>query len=211
MSSSEYWPEYFIYFTTETLDLKFMETSGDRNSVSTFPQRLKVFLNFHPLGMEGSCLLYLASSLEEHFLILFGYFWQYLTISPTSLPAVWPSEVLGFKQCWGGGNGNAVNFIFHLQISGYLADTFRADGKLSTTHIRKLFTCGAYLGQVISELECPVDVLIIAGHVHAPDRPHHVQGNLHRLPVLKIAPFCRLTLQDPELDGCSWGTISRHC
>ena len=102
MSSSEYWPEYFIYFTTETLDLKFMETSGDRNSVSTFPQRLKVFLNFHPLGMEGSCLLYLASSLEEHFLILFGYFWQYLTISPTSLPAVWPSEVLGFKQCWGG-------------------------------------------------------------------------------------------------------------
>jgi hypothetical protein len=48
----------------------------------------------------------------------------------------------------GGGNGNAVNFIFHLQISGYLADTFRADGKLSTTHIRKLFTCG----QVISEL-----------------------------------------------------------
>ena len=103
----------------------------------------------------------------------------------------------------GGGNGNAVNFIFHLQISGYLADTFRADGKLSTTHIRKLFTCGAYLGQVISELECPVDVLIIAGHVHAPDRPHHVQGNLHRLPVLKIAPFCRLTLQDPELDGCS--------
>jgi len=34
-----------------------------------------------------------------------------------------------------------------VQISGYLADTFRADGKLSTTHIRKLFTCGAYLGQ----------------------------------------------------------------
>jgi len=36
-----------------------------------------------------------------------------------------------------------------VQISGYLADTFRADGKLSTTHIRKLFTCGAYLGQAI--------------------------------------------------------------
>ena len=35
-----------------------------------------------------------------------------------------------------------------VQISGYLADTFRADGKLSTTHVRKLFTCGAYLGQV---------------------------------------------------------------
>jgi len=34
-----------------------------------------------------------------------------------------------------------------VQISGYIADTFRADGKLSTTHIRKLFTCGAYLGQ----------------------------------------------------------------
>ena len=34
-----------------------------------------------------------------------------------------------------------------VQISGYLADTIRADGKLSTTHIRKLFTCGAYLGQ----------------------------------------------------------------
>jgi len=36
-----------------------------------------------------------------------------------------------------------------VQISGYLADTFRADGKLSTTHIRKLFTCGAYLGQAV--------------------------------------------------------------
>ena len=34
-----------------------------------------------------------------------------------------------------------------VQVSGYLADTIRADGKLSTTHIRKLFTCGAYLGQ----------------------------------------------------------------
>ena len=34
-----------------------------------------------------------------------------------------------------------------VQISGYLADTFRAEGKLSTTTVRKLFTCGAYLGQ----------------------------------------------------------------
>lgn len=34
-----------------------------------------------------------------------------------------------------------------VQISGYLADTIRAEGKLSTTHVRKLFTCGAYLGQ----------------------------------------------------------------
>ena len=67
-----------------------------------------------------------------------------------------PFSVGSLTMLGGGGNGNAVNFIFHLQISGYLADTFRADGKLSTTHIRKLFTCGAYLGQVISELEsCP--------------------------------------------------------
>lgn len=36
-----------------------------------------------------------------------------------------------------------------VQISGYLADTIRADGKLSTTHIRKIFTCGAYLGQAM--------------------------------------------------------------
>ena len=35
-----------------------------------------------------------------------------------------------------------------VQISGYLADTIRAGGRLSTTHIRKLFTCGAYIGQV---------------------------------------------------------------
>ena len=36
-----------------------------------------------------------------------------------------------------------------VQVSGYLADTIRADGKLSTTSIRKLFTCGAYLGQAL--------------------------------------------------------------
>ena len=42
---------------------------------------------------------------------------------------------VGSLTMLGGGKGNAVYFIFHLQISGYLADTFRADGKLSTTHI----------------------------------------------------------------------------
>ena len=35
-----------------------------------------------------------------------------------------------------------------VQISGYIADTIRMDGKLSTTQIRKIFTCGAYMGQV---------------------------------------------------------------
>ncbi|XP_023344721.1 vesicular glutamate transporter 1 [Eurytemora carolleeae] len=34
-----------------------------------------------------------------------------------------------------------------VQIAGYFADTFRANGKMTTTHIRKLFTCGAYMGQ----------------------------------------------------------------
>ena len=38
-----------------------------------------------------------------------------------------------------------------VQISGYVADTFRADGKLSTTQVRKIFTCGAYMGQVKME------------------------------------------------------------
>merc|ERR1719229_1187069 len=36
-----------------------------------------------------------------------------------------------------------------VQVSGYIADTFRADGKMTTTHIRKMFTCGAYVGQAV--------------------------------------------------------------
>jgi hypothetical protein len=35
-----------------------------------------------------------------------------------------------------------------IQISGYLADTWNAQEKMNTTTIRKVFTCGAYMGQV---------------------------------------------------------------
>jgi hypothetical protein len=38
--------------------------------------------------------------------------------------------------------------LLSLQISGYLADTWNAQEKMSTTTIRKVFTCGAYMGQV---------------------------------------------------------------
>jgi hypothetical protein len=36
-----------------------------------------------------------------------------------------------------------------VQSAGYLADTARTKGRLSTTQVRKLFTCGSYICQTI--------------------------------------------------------------
>ena len=73
--------------------------------------------------------------------------WGFYTLL-TCLP-MFLRDVLGYSLDTAGFLASFPYILMAMvvQVSGYLADTIRADGKLSTTHIRKLFTCGAYLGQ----------------------------------------------------------------
>ena len=75
--------------------------------------------------------------------------WGFYTLL-TCLP-MFLRDVLGYSLDTAGFLASFPYILMAMvvQVSGYLADTIRADGKLSTTHIRKLFTCGAYLGQAL--------------------------------------------------------------